>query len=112
MKVHEVVNKDGEVIGYAIRCPACDAEDMGFAHVFYKKMKNDIPGWSFNGDFEKPTFTPSMLATAKYGDPADGKDHRCHSFVTDGFIQYLGDCSHSMMNQTVEIPDWDKVNNE
>jgi hypothetical protein len=108
MKVCEIINDAGEVIGYAVRCPACTEIDMGFAHVFNLKRLDNTPAWSFNGDFEKPTFIPSMLSTAKYGDPADGQTCVCHSHVRDGFIQYLADCTHSMKNQTVELPDWDK----
>ena len=27
----------------------------------------------------------------------------CHSFVTDGKIQFLGDCTHELAGQTVEL---------
>jgi hypothetical protein len=30
----------------------------------------------------------------------------CHSFITDGQIQFLGDCTHPMAGQTVPIPKW------
>jgi hypothetical protein len=30
----------------------------------------------------------------------------CHSFVTDGRIQYLSDCTHAMAGQTKELADW------
>jgi hypothetical protein len=29
----------------------------------------------------------------------------CHSFVTDGKIQFLGDCTHALAGQTVELPE-------
>ncbi len=31
----------------------------------------------------------------------------CHSFVTDGRIQFLSDCTHPLAGQTVDIPEWD-----
>ena len=31
----------------------------------------------------------------------------CHSFVTNGRIQYLGDCTHKLAGQTVDLPDWE-----
>ena len=34
------------------------------------------------------------------------KDDVCHSFVTDGRIQFLGDCTHKLAGQTVNIPEW------
>ena len=30
----------------------------------------------------------------------------CHTFVTDGRIQFLGDCTHALAGQTVDLPDW------
>ncbi len=30
----------------------------------------------------------------------------CHTFVTDGRIQFLGDCTHVMAGQTVDLPVW------
>jgi len=56
-------------------------------------------GWTWNGSMDKPTFTPSLLCN-------QGSDFVCHSFVTDGKIQFLGDCYHDLKGQTVEIPDW------
>lgn len=31
---------------------------------------------------------------------------RCHSFVVDGQMQFLGDCTHALAGQTVPIPEW------
>lgn len=60
------------------------------------------PRWGYNGNAEKPTFTPSVLASWNEGDAAKV----CHSFVTDGRIQYLGDSTHALANQTVDLADW------
>jgi hypothetical protein len=80
-------------------CPACANEppfpsqqDRGI-HVIGKH--------SFNGDFENPSLSPSILY--QYHRP-DG-DFVCHSFVTDGKISYCSDCSHSMSGMTVELPE-------
>lgn len=56
--------------------------------------------WSWNGDREKPTLSPSLLVTCA------GDGSRCHSFIRDGKIQFLGDCTHMLKGQTVEIPEW------
>lgn len=79
--------------------------------------------WEFNGNFLSPTFSPSILATSGHHTPGhDGKScwctfnvgdpdetrfkcFRCHSFVTDGKIQFLDDCSHAMAGQTVDLPE-------
>jgi hypothetical protein len=31
----------------------------------------------------------------------------CHTFVTDGQIQYLGDCTHALAGQTVDLQEMD-----
>ena len=30
----------------------------------------------------------------------------CHSFIRDGRIQFLGDCTHHLAGQTVDLPDF------
>ena len=62
--------------------------------------------WDFNGDFEKPTFRPSMLMQYPAENPETGHV-REHFFVTDGKIQYLSDCHHSLAGKTVEMIDCD-----
>jgi hypothetical protein len=57
----------------------------------------------FNGDVESPTLYPSLLNSYHYGE--DRKAYICHSFVTDGRIQFLSDCTHPLANQTVELMD-------
>jgi hypothetical protein len=68
--------------------------------------------WGFNGSFERPTFTPSILVSwsepsdveGEFDDLSKDKKHVCHSFVTDGVIQYLGDCTHPLAGQSVPLP--------
>lgn len=56
--------------------------------------------WKFNGDYEKPTFRPSMVAD--YGEAG-----KTHCFVTDGKIEYLSDCSHEYAGKTVDCIDYE-----
>lgn len=60
-------------------------------------------GWTFNGDMERPTFSPSLLVTWEGFE--DGKETKkiCHSFVRDGKIQFLNDCTHALAGQTVPL---------
>ena len=60
------------------------------------------PCWGFNGNLEKPTFTPSVLVSWHEG----SVKKVCHSFVTDGHIQYLADCTHILAGKTVDLADW------
>lgn len=76
--------------------------------------------WTWNGRLDLPTFTPSVLIrgnqwpegeypeyhkTAHASVPAGGETV-CHTFVTDGRIQFLDDCTHTLAGQTVDLPDW------
>jgi hypothetical protein len=60
--------------------------------------------WTFNNDLEKPTFTPSLLVKWK---SKDG-EMTCHSFVTNGIIQFLPDSTHKLSGQSVPLPDIDE----
>lgn len=102
--IHEVT---GVLYGYAVRCPACTELNLGSIHVFALKMCNGAPGWVFSGTLESPTFQPSMRATATEGDT--GTVHVCHSFVREGKIQYLNDCTHRMAGTTVDLPDFEEL---
>lgn len=54
--------------------------------------------WTFNGNLDLPTCSPSLLVRWPEGQV-------CHSFIKDGMIQFLGDCTHPLAGQTVEIPE-------
>lgn len=93
----------------AFMCPGCSQ----MHHVTVDGSR----GWTFNGDGDKPTFSPSVLVKGTV--PITDREHAqimagetvtpaptvCHSFVTDGRIRFLGDCTHSLANQTVDLPD-------
>lgn len=74
---------------YQFLCPGCKQR-----HAF-----ND--NWYFNNDYEKPTVTPSIKVDGWLNEQLP--KGICHSFITDGMIQFLSDCSHSLANQTVEL---------
>lgn len=69
------------------------------------------PRWSFNGDYDRPTFRASVLVTwsepsddpDEFDDPAFDHKHVCHSFVTDGNIEFLADSTHGLGGQTVAL---------
>lgn len=83
------------------------------------------PRWGWNGNADAPTFTPSVLVRSGHNvpgcdpefcwctynaehpdDPAPFACGICHSFVTDGQIQFLSDSTHELAGQTVPIPDF------
>lgn len=59
------------------------------------------PEWSFNGNLECPTFQPSLLVQ---WENETGK-RVCHSFITNGKIQFCADSTHSLSGKTVDLVD-------
>lgn len=101
-------------------CPGCDGPHQ------ISTGEGAGPRWGWNGNAEKPTFTPSVLVTGTgltargqaeadawfaAGNPSpapkfDTAATVCHCFVVDGQMQMLGDCTHALAGQTVPIPPW------
>ncbi len=63
--------------------------------------------WTWNGDLEHPTLSPSVLVTWDEYENGDAPPtpKRCHSFVRNGQIEFLNDCTHALAGQTVELPE-------
>lgn len=101
---------EGGCLGF--RCPGCD------------EMHVVNAGWTFDGNYDAPTLSPSILVTGghyvsshKAGDhcyctwserfpdiPAPKfKCGRCHSFVRAGQIEFLDDCTHALAGKTVPL---------
>ncbi len=104
-------NIDG---GYSHWCPGCSK-----MHAI-NTDRADRPCWTFNGDLERPSFSPSVNITGKQTvKDAEGKwtgewvrdaagnalDMCCHYFITDGKIMFCGDTTHSLSGQTVDLPE-------
>ena len=105
MKVLRGIHNNGEVY-YLIECEGCK-----HGHVYDSR-------WTFNGDVDNPTFTPSYLSKYKHpkgydndnpapkGWTGEKVEEVCHSFVTNGKIQYLSGCTHQYAGQTLDLPDF------
>lgn len=99
---------------YLFFCPACKC-----CHYFNST-------WTWNSDWEKPTVSPSILvksvdnppedpATGDFAKDADGKyllengrlkgakDRVCHSYIKDGKIEFLSDCTHDLAGKTINL---------
>lgn len=81
---------------YWFFCPACND-----THPYHVGGAN---GWEFNGDLERPSFTPSLRVIGRVKRP-DGTKGDCHLYVTDGKIRYCEDTAHSMAGQTIDMVD-------
>jgi hypothetical protein len=108
--------------GLMFWCPGCE----GPHHI------NVNPGWTWNGDVDRPVFSPSVLVRSghyaphhKPGDDcwctyiAEHPEHDkprfrcgiCHSFVGSsgaqpGEIVFLSDSTHALAGATVPLPSW------
>lgn len=115
--------KDGQLY-LSFWCLGCDE-----VHAI-KIAEEGKPGWSWNASAEAPTFGPSIAvstgcktpgfdpatmqcwctwnteAVAKGEKPSSFECSMCHSFVEDGKIRYLSDCTHRLANQIVALPAW------
>ncbi len=100
-------------------CPGCKDTNV----IGVKGDSSFEPIWNFNGDTEKPTISPSILARTghfarhfnkdnetcwcdynKENEPSSFSCYICHSYVTNGVIEFLGDCTHDLKGQRVELP--------
>ena len=92
----------------AFSCPGC-----GEHH--HLTITHEKPGacWGYNGNADAPTFTPSVLVKGTRSATTEEMEFglfervpfTCHSFITDGRIKFLGDCTHVLAGQTVDLPD-------
>ena len=80
---------------YSFWCSGCKCRH----YIWTKNEGYDHPIWEFNGDLNNPTVHPSVLVTY----PVGGVNNICHSFIRDGKIEYLSDCTHELAGKTIEM---------
>jgi hypothetical protein len=93
--------------GYLHWCPGCEES-------------HPLPdGWKFNGNLEAPSFQPSFKHEGWQRVFEDGKwtgewkrdaagntvPYVCHYILTDGVLNFCGDCTHPLVGQAVPLPD-------
>jgi hypothetical protein len=113
---------DGDVTypSLAFVCPGCmlDVYDLPpdgatyhptGLHLLPVNTDQTSPTWTFDGNEEAPTVSPSIL-TQHHPTDTDGRpDFVCHSFLVAGVFQFLGDCTHALAGLHVpmlDLPDW------
>lgn len=108
MKVKPDHNKEGEQTGYRFTCPGCGSEH---SIAVRPHLNHCGAGWVFNGNMDTPTFTPSLMVKMgpmwpEWSEAHGGRQFEiCHSFIIEGRIQFLSDCTHKLAGQTVDLPD-------
>lgn len=115
--LRDAVNLDGTKM-LSFMCPGCKSPHA-------VSVSGDY-AWEWNGSVDKPTFTQSVLIRSGHYIPGSNQQScwfaynaerqdktpdfecsSCHSFVTDGKIQFLSDCTHELAGQTVDMPEWE-----
>lgn len=87
-------------------CPGCIAggpEGYDGIHMLpvNTEAKIDRPVWTWDGNRDAPTLSPSILSHAS----DNGLYPRCHSFLRAGVFDFLPDSTHPLSGQKVPIPD-------
>ena len=105
------------------RCPGCQQ-----AHQVWVGQGAG-PRWTWDGNVEAPTFSPSILVRGvredmdeatwpDYDRLCDGPSGPmrafddpkfrtvCHSFIESGQIRFLSDCTHALAGQAVPLAEW------
>lgn len=93
-KLIRLTSSDESEVQYAFWCPGC-----GCLHSFTTRHPKRS-GWEFNGDMERPTFSPSLLVWGSK------PEKRCHLFMRAGRIEFLKDCHHDLAGHTVDLQPW------
>lgn len=75
------------------------------------------PRWDWDGAVENPTFSPSIKVEYDHWVPPSTLENPhppnqvkvkdvCHSYIRNGQIQYLGDCTHHLKGVTIDLPEY------
>ncbi|KAB7730147.1 hypothetical protein F5984_13270 [Rudanella paleaurantiibacter] len=96
-RLKPTVNAEGIPTGqHLFFCPGCKG---------VHGVKDTI--WDITGTPERPTVRASVLVHAWEGTDTHPGQPRCHSFITDGRIEFLSDSTHELAGQTVDLPPFD-----
>lgn len=100
-------------------CPACKCGHGVWTTPIYPSRGGL---WAFNGDFEAPTISPSILITERQSTPPVTPENleqwklnpwpqtevekRCHAVVSCGIINYCSDCTHEMAGKSIPMEEF------
>lgn len=90
-------------------CPGCALDGSSGLHALPVNTTEHSPAWTFDGNEEAPTVSPSILTHHEQSATDPRPTYRCHSFLRAGVWEFLGDCTHALAGQhvpMVELPAW------
>lgn len=98
----KIIHEENGLITAIFNCPACnDIHAFKYYSDPFKYTNTDKDPWKFNYNFDRPIIRPSISVDAGNSNI----NYKCHSYVEEGFIKYLDDCSHAMKGLSIELPD-------
>lgn len=98
----ELLTDDYGIVRLWFWCPGCDEPHAPVVATPLHPNGSE-PVWTWNGDLENPTISPSVLV--RYGRLSGQEPVRvCHLFLKEGKLEFLSDCTHELAGQTVELP--------
>lgn len=65
--------------------------------------RSGTPNWTWNGSVDSPTIKPSVLTKGGVYEGDTYKEYVCHSWINDGKVQFLDDCTHELAGQTIDL---------
>lgn len=86
-----------QIVMYTFVCPGCHS-----VHSFNVEQPH---GWTFDGNLESPTFSPSLRTNGPGEFHVPNVPH-CHLNMTKGMLVMHPDSEHPLAGQTVDIPEW------
>jgi hypothetical protein len=103
-KLVKIDDSQGEA--YTFYCPGCS-----MTHIIPVKYTPDHsmkkgrakPTWCFNGDMDKPTFSPNFRIEWKGAEPPQ----MCNVIIRDGVLIYLVDSTHKLSGSRVPMESYE-----
>lgn len=94
MVLRRVTDNAGSDLGlhWWFWCPGC--EDLHG----YRTGGGEGPRWTRTGTDAAPSFSPSLLVTY-------APTKRCHLYLRDGVLEFLGDSWHGLAGKLVPLPE-------
>ncbi len=105
-KLSPFSNSFGTLVGYHAWCSGCLTIHPIHVVTEANGLRMHHCKWDFNGDLDRPTFTPSLLVYGHKRDDGSTINPRCHSFITNGKWNYCPDCEHGLAGKVVDMEEW------
>lgn len=123
MKLRSYVRAIGQGFehGYEFWCPGCYDIHRLRIKAAPNADKDNQQVWEFDGDLDRPTFSPDLHYFHRAGKWVDvGKSSpswqrigekitECRLYISEGYLQYTNSCPHALKGLTIPMVDVPKI---